>query len=473
MNKNIQRLRIITLILVPFVVTLIFAIKPQSARMTELWKRIDLPQAAQSADQLASVYRAILAQQPWHADILGELAGLQYQQSDYSAAIQSLAQLSQQTELTHNQTLLLAGAYQQNGEPETARNLWKQALSKTGLKTEEYLEILEAQESNGDWDGAYATIRVIAGAETQDPDIQYRYGLYQMIFDPLLANESLLLAVQGRPFRAENIHELQTVVNEINAEENDVIKLVLAGRGLSNQGEWLLASAAFEKVTVLDPGYAEGWAFLGNTLSYLGKDGFPALHTAQKIDPKSKIVRAYLASYWRNSGDAPASLTILQELIQEEPYEAFWYYETAKSYALNGDLNLALEYYHQALTIEPENVFYWKELTNFCLSYSFLIETEGLTAIRQALILQPEDAEANDLMGVVYIQMNNYSNAERFLLKANRLAPYSSFNLLHLGQLYYLQDENNLAYFYLQNALDYAQNDTIKSLAQTLLDKLQ
>jgi Flp pilus assembly protein TadD len=106
------------------------------------------------------------------------------------------------------------------------------------------------------------------------------------------------------------------------------------------------------------------------------------------------------------------------------------------------------------------------------LDYSFLIESEGIEAARQATLMNNEDPDTYDIMGLIYLKMNNYVNAERFFIEANKLSPYSSKTLLHLGQLYLLKNEKNLAFFYLTNAVDYAQNEVIKNMALKLLEEI-
>jgi len=473
MGQKNDILKLILINSLPLLIVLSLVLNPQSDLMTHLWMKVNPYGLKQHIAQDMESYQEILSQQPWHVEVLGNFAELQYEQEDFSGVVVSLNELDQQTKLNFSQELLLANAYLKIGNLDHAKSLWRKLSGMEKLTPDNYLQIFELQKNNGDWKGAYSTIQLLAKNETQNPDIQYQYAMFQIIFDPKTANDSLLLSLQGRPSRADRIKNLQSVVNDILKEDNQTFRMVLAGRGLANQGEWLMASAAFEQVTNLDPNYAEGWAFYGNALNYLGKNGFPALQTAEKLSPNSKIVRAMLAVYWRNSGDSLKSLEILKELVSEDPKEAYWLYETGNSLAKNGDLNQALAAFYQAIDLDPKNIFYWKELANFCLNYSFLVEVDGLNAIRQALILNPDDPEANDIMGMIYIQMNNYANAERFLLKANKFAPYSALILFHLGQLYYLQDENNLAYFYLKSSVDYSQNDTIKTQALSLLGKLQ
>lgn len=458
--------------ILPYFIVVALLLKPQSDMVSTIWEKINLAKTTRQSELLEENYIALLSQQPWQIDIYSGLAIIQNEKQDFSGVIDSLEKLNTFVSLSFSEEFLLAEAYIQNGNTEKAKNLWEDISTRSDLKPEEYFQVLELQEKNRDWDGAYRTIQLLAEKESQNSEVQYRLAMYQMIFNPEKANVSLLQSLQGHPSWAERIKNLQSLTNDINNEENSTFRWVLAGNGLANQGEWLLASAAFEKVTQIDPNYAEGWALFGNALSYIEKDGLKELKKAEEINPNSKIARAMLAVYYRNHDDLGLSLKYLESLSKEEPDEAFWQYEMAKTLAKIGDLNIALGSYKKAIEMDPKNSFYWKELANFCLDYSFLIESEGIEAARQAMLIDNQDPDAYDIMGLIYLKMNNYTNAERFFVEANKLSPYSSKTLLHLGQLYYLKNENNLAFFYLSNAVDYAQNETIENMALKLLEEI-
>ncbi len=458
--------------ILPYFIVVALLLKPQSEMVSKIWEKINLARTNRQSELLEENYIALLSQQPWQKDIYSGLALIQNEKQDFNGVIDSLEKLNTFGPLNFSEEFLLAEAYIQNGDTEEAQKLWVNISSRSDLKPEEYFQVLDLQEKNRDWDGAYRTIQLLAEKESQNSEIQYRLALYQMIFNPEKANSSLLQSLQGHPYLAERIKNLQSLSNTINSEENSTFRWVLAGNGLANQGEWLLASAAFEKVTQIDPNYAEGWALLGNALSFIEMDGFTELKKAEEINPKSKIARAMLAVYYRNHDELGTSLKYLESLSKEEPEEAFWQYEMANTQAKNGDLNIALGSYQKAIDLDPKNTFYWKELANFCLDYSFLIESEGIEAARQAMLIDNQDPDAYDIMGLIYLKMNNYANAERFFVEANKLSPYSSKTLLHLGQLYYLKNEKNLAFFYLTNAVDYAQNETIKNMALKLLEEI-
>lgn len=472
MKEKFIPLRLAISNILPYFIVGALLLKPQSEMVSSIWEKINLAKTTRQSELLEENYIALLSQQPWQKDLYSDLAQILNEKQDFSRVIDSLERLITFGPLNFSEEFLLAEAYIQNGNSEKAQKLWEDISSRSDLKTEEYFLVFDLQEKNRDWDSAYRTIQLLAKKEAQNSEIQYRLALYQMIFNPEQANISLLQSLKGHPSWAERIKNLQSLTNVINSEENPTFRWVLAGNGLANQGEWLLASAAFEKVTQVDPNYAEGWALFGNALSYIEKDGFKELIKAEEINPDSKIARAMLAVYFRNHDDLGSSLKYLESLSKEEPDEAFWQYELANTYAKNGDLNIALASYKKAIEMDPKNIFYWKELANFCLDYSFLIESEGIEAARQAMLINNEDPDAYDIMGLIYLKMNNYVNAERFFIEANKLSPYSSKTLLHLGQLYYLKNEKNLAFFYLTNAVDYSQNEVIKNMALKLLEEI-
>lgn len=458
--------------ILPYFIAVALLLKPQSDMVSIIWKKIDSAKTTNQSEILEKNYLAILSQQPWQKDIYTDLATIQNQKSDFMGVVNSLEKLNSFKPLSFSEELMLAEAYIQVGSTEKALKLWENISTRTDLQPEEFSQVLNLQENNRDWDGAYRTLQLLIETESQNSEIQYRLALYQLIFNPKEANTSLLKSLQGHPSWAERIKSLQSLSNIINNEENSTYKIVLAGNGLANQGEWLLASAAFEKVTKIDPNYAEGWALFGNALSYVDDSGLTELKKAEEINPNSKITRAMLATYYRKHNDIGLSLQYLEELSNEEPNEAFWQYEIANTFAKNGELNTALSYYKKAIEMDPKNIFYLKELANFCLDFSFLIESEGIEAARQALSINDKDADVYDIMGMIYLKMNNYTNAERFFIEANKLSPYSSKTLLHLGQLYYLKNEKNLAYFYLKNAFDNAQNETIRNMALKLIEEI-
>ncbi len=461
-----------SIIWLPFLLAVVFALHPQSDTVAKYWQDIQILETRKQPVLLKQRYQQLLEQQPWQTTIWGKLASLEYDQAEYKSAAESFNQLSTLQPLSVDQQVLLARSYQLAGEIEQSAKIWKLISSREDLRISDFPALLENQEEHRDFGSAYLLLQRWADLDATNTYILYRLGLYQLIFNPTDADGILVRAYQGNPSLLEHVKRIEDELPAIKNQEDETYRLILSGKVLSNEGEWLLASAAFEKATELNPGYAEAWALLGNSYSFLGKNGYPALSKAQAINPDSVVVQAFLAVYWRQQGDFVQSEQIFHQLSNREPEEAYWKYELGKTMAQAGNLDSALKYYHQAIQLSSQDKFYLQELINFTLNYSYLVETEGMQAAREALTIAPEDAETNDLAGMVYLRLENYPNAERFLIKASKLQPYSALVNLHLGQLYYLKGENNLAFFYLQNAIKFSQNSAISGTAQNLLDSI-
>ncbi len=472
MSSKIDRIQVYFLNFLPLIFVLLFAFTPQTQSLLKNWQDIQELKQNENTALLMNRYQIILQQQPWHSAIREQLAQLQYENGDFVGAIESLSILAQNNTLTVSQQFMLANSYHQNKQSIQAAQTWQEIAGRPDLHSEDLPVLLANQESNRDRRGAFITMQRWAELDPKNGQVQYRLALYQLIFDANSASRTLYQALQELPMRKDSIDRLINGLQELATQEDAAYRLVLAGKLIANEGEWLVASFAFEEATEINPDYAEAWAFMGNAYIYLGENGLPALEKANELNPHSVLVRAYLASYWRNQGEFDRSLEIYEELFRLEPEQAFWQYEIGKTMAQSGDPQGGLKKIQEAIQLSPQDIFYRKALISYTLDYNFLVETNGLEAARQALVIAPDDAEVNDLMGQIQIRLENYQSAERFLIKASKIQTYSALIQFHLGQVYFLQGENNLSYFYLKNAIEYASNEALVQAAEDLLTRM-
>ena len=463
---------LLTLILFPFFIALVFRLNPQSEKLTAAWQRIRISKNNQNALEILTDYKYLLSQQPWHIEQWDQLANVQKDINDYYGMIDSYQHLRDFKELTVFEQLALSEAYFKTNQSEQAFQVLDH-IPENDLLSEEYKLIVSAKQQHNDWYSAYQTLLNWYANESEDAFVSYQLGLSQIIFDPENAGDTLLQTVTNNSEYMPKVRAFREGLEEIIKQENLTYRLVLSGQLLSQQSEWEYAIAAFEYVTNIDPEYAEGWALLGNALKYINEDGLSNLKKAQEIDPNSKIAKEMLAVYWRDHNDNFQSMQLLNELAKEDPGEAFWQYEIGNSLIYEGDLYGALDAFQKATMLSPDDSFYWKNLAQFTIDYKILMETIGLSAARQALILTPDDAMSYDLLGVIYLGLENYSMAERFLIQANEKQPLSSLVHLHLGQLYLKTGKINDSYIHLTRSIDLAQNEEIKMMAQNFLDSIK
>jgi predicted Zn-dependent protease len=251
---------------------------------------------------------------------------------------------------------------------------------------------------------------------------------------------------------------------------NPVYQLILAGNILSKINEWNYAVAAYAYATRLDPDYAEGWAYYGNALTNVGKNGYFALDKAFSLSPQSKIVRAFLASFWRSQNDIDKSLEIYQSLADEEPDQPVWQQELGNTYISAGNLENALKAFQKSVEIDPNNVNNWIILARFCGDFRVEIQEIGLPAARQALAIDANNWEANDVIGWLFLLLGDYTSAERFLTSAFEQAPESDLVNLHLGQVFFLQNKMEAATYFLNRCIEFSENYEIIQLARKFLN---
>lgn len=463
-----KNLRLFLIIIFPFIGVLILGLSPQAERITDAWNHVRLNNGIDRIQNNIIDYKFLLSQQPWQTGQWRTLAKLQSEVSDENGVIDAYRHVQDYEELTVDENLRLAEAFFQTNQEEHALQVLNE-ISENVLLPEEYKKIVLLQQENSDWYAAYQTLLNWYQHDPQNAFMLYHLGLSQLIFDPKDASDTLLQAVTNESSYSTRVRAFQSNLENIIDQENTTYRLVLTGRLLSQQAEWSYACAAFEYATQMDPEYAEGWALLGNALKFINKDGFYALEKAQKLDPDSKIANEMLAIYWREHDDTARSLLILNKLAEEEPSEAFWRYEIGNTLVYQGDLYGALEAFIKATELAPEDSFYWLSLAQFTIEYKISMDTVGLSAARQALVLEPENGKAFDVLGVIYLNLENFTNAERFMLQALEKQPFSSMVHLHMGQLYLKTGNLKDAFDQFQLSISLAQNDEIKAAAQKYL----
>lgn len=463
MRKLEQILPSIIVICLPFLMALYLDVAPYSKTIESRWRSLNSNQKASQTEKWIDNARSILRQQPWQANLWIRLAEKQIQNGDLDDAIHSLKVADSISALTVDQTILLGEVYWDANQLENAYATWQTIINQKDLRADDLSALVQIQQSKNDWFGAYQTLLKWKEIDPENNDLVLPLAFSEIIFEP----EAALTTITN-----SNNRKIQSLLPEIEIilqEENPVYQMVLSGNLLASIGEWDYASTAYAYTTRLDPEYAEGWALYGNALINSGKDGYSALNKAITISPQSIIARAYLASYWRTQNDFERSLEIYQELSSDEPGEAIWQQELGNTYIMAGNVDKALQAFIKTTKIAPGDSYYWINLARFCGEYKVEIQDIGLPAARQALLIDENNWEAFDTLGWLFLILENYTSAERFLTSAYKEAPESALVNLHLGQLFYFQNKTQLATYFLKRCIEYAENDAVIELANKFL----
>ena len=107
----------------------------------------------------------------------------------------------------------------------------------------------------------------------------------------------------------------------------------------------------------------------------------------------------------------------------------------------------------------PDYVSYWRLLAQFFAQNNINIKDVGLPAAQRAVVIQPDDAGLQDLLGWLLLLDARYPEAERTLFHALELDSQNALAHFHLGMLYLQTDNQTLAQEYLVRARDLGSTD--------------
>jgi tetratricopeptide (TPR) repeat protein len=119
--------------------------------------------------------------------------------------------------------------------------------------------------------------------------------------------------------------------------------------------------------------------------------------------------------------DPAARQQALAELARLEPGNARTWQTLGETAMARADYNVALEAYRHALDIEPQNVPLLNELGYAATNTGHF--DEGIAALRKYRSLRPNDPNAFDSMGDLYLITNRYREAEDFYRQAHKADP--------------------------------------------------
>lgn len=419
----------------------------------------------------ARALQTIVAYEPWHYDKWIRLGELQYAMEEYQAAIITFEIVEKTGKLTSRGEFEYGKCWLALGDFEKARGVFRSVSARGVVDTLFLLELAEVQESINDSYGTKATLLLAHGLDPKDHKINYALGVQLASTQPDDAIFFLNDALLDLEFQVAS-SALINVISSTAILGQDASRFIYIGQELSRLGEWEAASAAFLNAAAIDPKNAYAWALAGEAVQHVNGDGFPYLQKALELDPHSDIVNGLVALYYRRQSKLDVALVYLYAAAENNPNESTWQIEIGATLALQGNLEEALMHYQMATMMDPESWVTWRQLAAFCVLHNYKVDTDGFDAARRALLLNPESPSLLDLMGTVYMIMGNLTEAERFYLQANQIAPNQAEILYHLGQLYMEKGDEQNALFYLQQAAVFATDNRIRENANRLIRQI-
>ncbi len=357
--------------------------------------------------------------------------------------------------------------------------LYKQAQDEISVRNwvlaEERLKALLTEDSTHH--GAYYLMSVVAlnrdnlkGAQQSIAtalELDERNEEYRAQADEV-AELSKNMGQAGRSYNERNYDDAIVQYEKIIAD-NPTFASAYYGMGLAlaRANQQRQAAEAFRQAQTNNPDNARYAAALrklvadkyneGNRL-YKARDYDAAAEAYQEaygLDPGFYQAYYRLARSLKNLGDTEGALAALDHCLRIYPAYIVAYVEKGTILRQEGNDGAAEEVYRQALAVDPKADAAWVGLG----AVLRIDRTEeAVAAFESAISVNPENASANEYLGELYSELEDWSEALSHLEKAVKLRPKSHFTAWRLAVVYRALGDNEKARLLAKRSTDLNKN---------------
>lgn len=426
--------------------------------------------AATSLADIASYY-------PWRYEMIISAAQYASQAGDPTAVINYLERDDIRPHLTTDDLLLLGDAYAQTGNSSMAAATWQHILDLAdSIPACQRLADLYMKQL--DYASAATYLKKLFALNPSDVHLYYQVGLLTAIADPDKALPFLVQAAQLDTAVSAQARALHDKIRTADLFDDPAYTALIVGRQLADFGEWQLAFAAFQRATTLKPTYADAWAFLGEAKQQvalqesgsIGEIGLSELKRSLQLDSRSVLGNMLMALYWERKEDYSQAQRYVEQARLTSPDDPYLYTELGNILSKAGDLPAAQVAFKAAINLAPQEPLFYRLLAQFALDNNIQIHELALPAARQAVLLNPQDANSLDVMAQVMLELVDYRSAERYSIKAVQSDPKFAPAYLHLGTAYLYQGNSDLARLWLSRAESVDPSSWVAAQAARFLD---
>jgi tetratricopeptide (TPR) repeat protein len=432
-------------LLIPLIIIPLLGISPRPHIVSQIMHRASLSMKAGATSEVSLKLSRLIEHLPWRQDLRELAAFFALEAGDPFTAILHFQQLAERHQLSPKTQMYMGDAALLADDLPLAIDSWNASLERGGSPIDLLPRLYQAYQNLGNYPAQIEVLRSLVTFMPSNAAYHYQLGLLLTISQPESSLVYLLRAAELDPSLSPKVQTIQNNLNTARLENDPVYTQMVLGRALASIEEWGYALEAFHQVTQARPDYAEAWAFLGEARYHLSEDGLGDLHRSLDLDPQSTAANTFIAIYWQRQGRYDLAFDYLYAAAQVDPQNPALQAEIGNTLAHLGDINEAQVYYQHATELSPRDPTYWQALARFSIKYEYDIQQLALPAARQALLLNHDDPVSLDLMGQIYIRLDDPLTAERFLLRSLETNPDYASAHLHLGFLYLMSGETQKA----------------------------
>src|SRR5215471_13574863 len=429
-----------------------FALMAHAQDPVDLKRAIELEQSGRT-DQAIALLQSVLKRDPRSAEAHNWLGVAYLQKNSLSDARREFRQAIQLKPGFVRAYNNLGSTLAQAGDIAQGIQVLQDGLKYAPGDLQLRLNLGMALRSKGDADGALEQFRSLLRDRAESPELQYQFGqTLRQKGDLDGAIQAFEKSLDLNPEYQEAYYGLGQTLKQMGARANrsrgaGPAEPLKTGREALARGDFSSARDAAEKGVAADAQSAEAYHLLGFALWYGGDRSkvAAALDQSLRLNPAAADVNSFRGMTYRESGELDQARRMLQRAIALEPQLPLPYVDLAVVFlrqkrlenavgqfeaGLNlpasqkglPDLDLAIRELRQAISAKPDQGDAYRVLGRL-LGASGASASQVITAFQEAIRLRPDDAEARNSIGLVYVQSGEDEKAIAAFREAIKLRP--------------------------------------------------
>ncbi|MFQ5847444.1 MAG: tetratricopeptide repeat protein [Candidatus Methylomirabilales bacterium] len=368
--------------------------------------------------EAVEAYRKAMARDPDLYQARYNLARVLLETDQAEEAIAHLQQVLELRPGFDQASLLLGLTYEQQGEWERAREVYRKSLQEDPTNRSFRERLAGTYLRSGDPAGALAELQRIADDHPEDLALRNRIGL--------------LLIELRRYAEAQQLLEEVLAQDQDNREAQFYLAISLEG-----QEQYEEAFAALTKIPSGGERYSDVLIHKGFVLGHLDRldEALAAFEGAARLKPEDGNARYLVGVTQLRRKEYGQAAKTLEEAVHLNPNNANYHYQLGAAYERNRELEKAEHAFRQTLKMNPKHA----DAYNY-LGYMFADEgihlAESVVLIKKALELDPNNGAFVDSLGWAYYKLGRLDEALRELKRAVTLLKKEDPTILeHLGDV--------------------------------------